>query len=98
MIVAHKLSGAFFCFCAVSCGDRFNFKMRVNKTFFNPAFLDTNHRSMVTYTCIFNTPLRLTEEMRSTAEKQGAPKEADRLGIVEPLGFNMPIISFWGGL
>ena len=33
--------------------------------------------------------------MRSTAEEQGAPYVADRLGIVEPFGFNMPIYLFW---
>ena len=32
--------------------------------------------------------------MRSTAEEQGAFHTADRLGIVEPLGFNMPIYLF----
>ena len=33
--------------------------------------------------------------MRSTAEEQGAIHIADRLGIVEPLRFDVPIISFW---
>jgi hypothetical protein len=48
------------------------------------------------YLCFSTPPLATDGRMRSTAEEQGAPYVADRLGIVEPAGFNMPIISFLG--
>jgi hypothetical protein len=48
------------------------------------------------YMCFSTPPLATDGRMRSTAEEQGAPYVADRLGIVEPAGFNMPIISFLG--
>ena len=53
--------------------------------------------SMVIYRCVFNTALATDGRMRSTAEDQGALFIADRLGTVEPSGFNVPAISFLGG-